>query len=109
MNDKVNIFPIMTDVVIDKPADWKLGCLSLSERKRAEKNKYSGYGRCIGGDQGDVLFNGYDIIDGKTYLVDPALITSLDWNPTNQDVYELAMLIINESMASIGIETVAHS
>lgn len=73
--------------------------LSYSELKR-------GY-RIIGGDQGDLHFDGFSIENGSTLLTNPRLSTTLDLN--QDEAWEIAYDILMFSFQSIGLETVEHS
>lgn len=95
--------------IIDEAANPRFGDPSISEVRRAEQSSH-GFYRCCGGDHGDLLFNGYDVEDGKTILRNPAVSTfgpPEDW--TEDDWEMLAREIFDASYASIGIETVEHS
>lgn len=63
--------------------------------------------RTIGGDKGDLEFQGYTIEDGKTILYLPVLVTTLELN--EDEAYEIAQTVLLESFESIGVETVEHS
>lgn len=73
--------------------------LSYTEQKR-------GY-RVIGGDKGDVRFDGYDVAENETVLHDVYLHSSLDFSI--DEAREIAYAIVEESYCSIGAEAVEHS
>ena len=56
------------ELSIDGEANPRFGELSSSE-----KPKKNGHYRVVGGDQGDVYFDGYEVINGKTVLINPEL------------------------------------
>lgn len=64
-------------------------------------------GRIIGGDKGDLIFDGYDLDDTSTTLSGVKLRTDLDL--TEDEVNDIAKEILQFSYESIGIETVEHS
>ncbi len=102
------IRPLKQPFVIAAQANPRFGRPSMSEVIRAESNPvYHGYNRVIGGDRGDLLFDGYMVFRGDTMLTDPAVWT--EEQLTDDEVTDLARQIFNESFASIGIETVEHS
>lgn len=73
-------------------------------------NLRHGFGRVIGGDQGDLLFDGYTIENGETVLYNPHVLTGLDmvdW--TDDDLFSLAQEILMTSYDSIGVECVEHN
>ena len=74
--------------------------LSLSEVRKSDH-------RTIGGDKGDLWFNGYTLENGETVLYEPVLVSILDLN--DDEVQDIAEAILQESFNSIGIETVEHS
>ncbi len=74
--------------------------LSLSEVRKSDH-------RTIGGDKGDLWFNGYSLENGETVLYEPVLVTSLELNP--DEAQDFAEEILQASYDSIGIETVEHS
>ncbi len=92
--------------VIDVAANPRFGTPTITEVRRAETSNH-GYNRVVGGNHGDLLFDGYEVEDGKTILSNPALFTRLVID--EDDVDELAREIFDESFACIGIETVEHS
>lgn len=63
--------------------------------------------RIIGGDLGDLEFNGYTIENGETILDRPVLVTMLDLD--NDEIEDISNGILQFSFESIGIETVEHS
>lgn len=61
-----------------------------------------GHPRIIGGDKGDILFDGYSVEGGMTFLSSPVLRTSLDISPSlAQSIAEEVML---EAYQSIGTD-----
>ena len=70
-------------------------------------NEWERGGRIIGGENGDLWFEGFTLNDGKTTLHKPSVNTTLDL--TQDEVDELAETILNFSYDAIGIETVEHS
>lgn len=96
------------DFVIEgHAANPRFGDPSLSEVRRFETD---GYYRRIGGDRGDLYFDGYDVEDGNTILRNPALILFFDHDAvTEDDLVDLAREIFDSAFDSIGIECVEHS
>lgn len=64
-------------------------------------------GRTIGGDLGDLNFQGYFVEPGKTVLFKPELLTTLELS--DDEAYETAREVLFASFESIGAETVEHS
>lgn len=73
--------------------------LSLTEVK-------NGY-RTIGGDKGDIMFNGFtlDEENNKTILDDPILSTTIE-DLTEDEVNNIAVEIVQFSFESLGAESV---
>jgi hypothetical protein len=63
--------------------------------------------RIIGGDKGDIHFQGYTTGDGRTELSSAELVTGLEL--TSEEAQEIAEQVLQFSFESIGIETVEHS
>lgn len=65
--------------------------------------------RIIGGDKGDLWFNGYTLEQdmNQTLLYQAILVTTLELD--DDEVQDVAEAILQESFNSIGIETVEHS
>lgn len=59
--------------------------------------------RKIGGDLGDLLFEGFDVVNGNTVLRSPVLVSSLQLG--EEEATELASEILLASFDSIGLET----
>lgn len=70
-----------------------------------ESNKHGH--RVIGGDKGDIYFEGYTLEENSTILYKPILQTLLELN--EDEVEDIANEIVQFSFDSIGIETVEHS
>lgn len=75
---------------------------SFSKIRSAERKGRSS-ARVIGGDQGDIHFDGYSLEDGKTILTDPILVTTHD-DLSEDDVINIANEILACAMDSIGFE-----
>jgi len=112
------IYHLQSAFVIDEAANPRFGTPSTSEVKRAETERHHhGFNRVIGGDRGDLLFDGYEVVDGKTILSNPAVSTNLlfrgdrssELSQGDGTVEELAREIFEVAFDSIGIETVEHS
>lgn len=71
-------------------------------RKESEKG-----GRIIGGDLGDLRFQGYTVEDDRTVLNSPELLTSIVMD--ENEAANVAQSILDASFQSIGVETVEHS
>lgn len=84
----------------DWQADPRYADLSLTEQNRR------GF-RVVGGDRGDVRFNGYDVDDKGTHLCGVRLLSSLDL--TADEAREIATEVIEQAYESIGAECVEHS
>lgn len=78
-------------------------CADLT-RKESERG-----GRVIGGDHGDLHFNGYglDRPNNRTILHDPVLKTT--WKLEQETAIAVAQQILKEAVASIGLEALEHS
>lgn len=63
--------------------------------------------RTIGGDKGDLWFDGYTLENGETVLYKPVLVTIHELS--DDEVQDVAQEILQASYDSIGIETVEHS
>lgn len=61
--------------------------------------------RFIGGDKGDLYFDGYEIEDNRTVLYKPRIMTTYD-DLTQNEVNEIAQEILDFSFASIGFEAI---
>ena len=111
------LYHLKNAFVIDEAANPRFGTPGAGEVKRAETDYFHGFNRIIGGDRGDLLFDGYEVVDGKTILSNPAVSTNLLFRGDRSAVLtqgdgtveELAREIFDASFASIGIETVEHS
>ena len=97
--------------VIEEAANPRFGDASIQEVRRSESTPlYHGFYRVIGGDAGDLLFDGYSVEKGKTILCNPAVNSNMaDESWSEEDWNNLAREIFNCSYASIGIECVEHS
>ena len=72
----MNIYPIEHEMALEVEADPRFGDLTGRETDR-----YHGRARRIGGDKGDLLFDGYDALDdriAKTAAKKEELLTVLD-------------------------------
>lgn len=94
------ICSINKELSVDCEANPRFGDLGIHEIDRNH-----GWGRCIGGDLADLLFRGYDVVDGRTILRDPAIITNVNMEKwTEDDFHSLANSILQESFASVGVD-----
>lgn len=84
------------NISLEGEAPAKYADLSFSEWNRCDY-------RTIGGDKGDLLFEGYIIRDGRTVLYKPKLRTTLE-GLLPDEVDEIAQEILDFSFASIGFE-----
>jgi hypothetical protein len=101
-----NTYPITKPLALPERANPRFADLTTKESERG--------GRVIGGDMADLRFLGYTLRDDTTVLDCPELVTVVDLrgrkNPyTDEDLHSLAVQILSESYASIGIECVEHS
>jgi hypothetical protein len=110
------IYYLQNPFVIDAAANPRFGDPSISEVKRAETVAYfHGCNRVLGGDLGDLVFDGYEVVAGQTILSNPGVWSEQHFwaphqeQPTDAEVSELAWEIFHESFDNIGIETVEHS
>lgn len=98
----MNRYNIDIPLTLPEPANPRFADLTAKESDRG--------GRIIGGDHGDLRFNGYVVEDGTTTLADPVLLTGLDCDDdTPEELHAMADEILKFSYASIGIECVEHS
>lgn len=81
---------------------------SLTEVRRAEARNAPGI-RVIGGDKGDLFFEGYtlDAESGRTILEQPVLRSSLELDGT--EAREVAEEVLLEAFELIGLECVEHA
>lgn len=95
----MNKYTPTNEIAIDAEASPRYADLTHREAKQG--------GRVIGGDHGDLWFNGYKIRDGHTVLIDPEIHTTheLDEDEAN----DLALDILQAAFNSIGVEAVEHS
>jgi len=99
------IYPINNELSLEGEANNRFSCPSGSEL-----DKYHGFSRCIGGDHGDLLFDGFDVENGKTILSNPHVFSFIDLSDaTDDEIHDLAMEILLNSFNSIGLECVEHS
>jgi len=84
---------------IPEEANPKHASLNRSELER-------GY-RVIGGDRGDLHFEGYTVESGRTLLYKPVLVTMLGLE--DEEAADIAQDILITSFESIGVECVEHS
>lgn len=71
---------------------------------RYEENDFSHVGqkRVIGGDRGDIYFDGFDVEAGKTVLYKPELRTSLEL--TQEEAQDIAIEVLHFAYEAIGFE-----
>lgn len=93
-------YTITQPLTLPQQADPKKADLSFSELKKRDF-------RAMGGDKGDLEFQGYTIENGTTTLYKPVLVTSLQLSP--EDAYETAQEVLLNNYQSVGIECVEHS
>ena len=82
---------------------WKAN-IRYADLSPKESNR--GY-RVIGGNRGDVRFNGFETDDNGTELGGVRLFSALDL--TKDEALEIATEIVGECYESIGTECVEHS
>jgi hypothetical protein len=63
--------------------------------------------RVLGGDRGDLRFDGYGVDDSGTELSGVQLVSSLELTPEQAE--EIAVEIVEQAYDSIGAECVEHS
>lgn len=95
-------YPLSEDISLPGLANRRFAILSMSEVNR------SGCRR-IGGDLGDVEFEGFDLDEenNRTVLYNPVLVTTLEL--TLEEANVVAQDVVNFSFESVGLETVEHS
>lgn len=98
---------------MDYPVPGAISLPGLANIRYAALSGYEvqKYGhRTIGGDKGDVRFEGYtlDRDNNATVLYKPVLVNAID-GLTEDEVNELAREIVQFSFDSIGLETVEHN
>lgn len=92
--------------------NYKIGSLSFPWQANSRYSSLSsqelkrGY-RVIGGDRGDIWFDGFGVDDSGTELAGVVLRTSLELTPEEQR--EIAVEIMEQAYDSIGAECVEHS
>lgn len=95
----MNTYRISSELSIPAEAPANRADLTFTEITR-------GY-RVIGGDRGDLQFDGYTVGFGRTVLYKPVLVTTLDLS--DEEAAEIAKEILMFSYESIGVESVTHS
>lgn len=98
MNDDRNKYTV-GKLTLSEQAEPLYADLSLSEVRKSDH-------RTIGGDKGDLWFDGYTLENGETVLYKPVLVTIHELN--DDEVQDMAQEILQASFNSIGIETVEH-
>lgn len=91
-------YKISKPLFLEEKANQRFSELTWNEQENG--------GRVIGGDLGDLWFQGYEIKGNATHLYKPALHTALDLNA--DDVLSVAWEILMNSYESIGVECVEH-
>lgn len=99
IDNGIKTYQITEELSIPEEANRRYASMTRSE--------YNSEGRHIGGDKGDLFFQGYTVEDGKTVLTCPVLRTADILSP--QDAYETAKEVLMASYDSVGVETVEHS
>lgn len=97
----IDYYPPMA-IIIDQAADPRQASPSSSELTRMEREGRD-YARVIGGDRGDVLFDGFECDGDRTILDSFTLRTTLQ-DLTEDEMDEIAAEIVNDAVASVGIE-----
>ena len=97
------LYRIREDLTIPEAASVRYAELALNEL-----NRHNGWGRCIGGDRGDLFFDGYRVKGNTTILYNPALRTTIV-DLSSDEAFEIASEILAASFESIGVECVEHS
>lgn len=91
---------LIQDLTFPWKANPRHGDLTLAEQKRR------GY-RVLGGNRGDLWFDGYVVDETGTELASARLRTSLDLTP--EEAHEIAVEVVEEAYESVGEECVEHS
>ena len=106
MNEKAKLYALPEPIIINQRANPKYGDASISEIRRSEADpNMRGYYRVIGGDNGDVLFNGYAAEGAKVTLKDPVLRTTLA-DLDKDEIFEIVQEIVQYARQSIGLEAI---
>lgn len=92
-------YPITAELSVPVKANKRYEDLSVVELTKR------GY-RLIGGDKGDLRFEGYTVHEDRSVLHNPILVTGLAL--TQEDANQIASDILAESFNSIGAETIEH-
>lgn len=90
----------VSNLCFDWKANKRFESLSSFEQKR-------GY-RVVGGNHGDVRFDGFAVSETGTELCDVRFVTSLE-HLSESEAGRLAREVVEEAFASIGAECVEHS
>lgn len=95
------MIPIKRELSIPARASTKYASLSIKEQKKGW--------RIIGGERGDLYFDGFSVADKKTVVSNPHLkYFGIDELPEDEAA-EIAEAILMFSFEAIGVETVEHS
>jgi len=94
------IYKITQELFVEGEADERWADAPAFAKERDFSH---GYYHWIGGDKGDVLFQSFEVRDGKTYLLDVGFSSGYN-DMTDDEVYDAAIEVIGCAFESIGIE-----
>jgi len=100
------LYPLKQPFVLNFAAKSRFADPSITEIRRAEalSSCMRGHYRCIGGNQGDLLFDGYSVGKGRTTLANATLWSNLDLS--DDEAMEIARAVFDEAFASVGEEII---
>jgi hypothetical protein len=92
----------LKDFCIDEAADPRFG------EPSTKRGHQDGFPCCIGGDAGDLLFRGFDVVDGKTWLRDPTVATNLEVanDFSEEEWLDMAREIFKQAYQAIGLTAI---
>lgn len=106
MSDTRKLYTPSVELSIPAIANPRYGDVSITEATRAERDgNRHGYCRCIGGDVGDILHNGYFIDGNRTVLLDPVLRTT-EPDLTPDEVDGIMAEVLQFAFMSVGTDCV---
>lgn len=106
MSNKTPLIEIPEPIVINQRANPRYADASSGEIRLSELRDYMrGYYRVIGGDNGDILFNGYDV-EGDTTIIRGAVLRTTLTDLSHDDIMEIVHEIIDLAISSVGLEAI---
>mgnify|MGYP005858458331 CR=1 FL=1 len=92
------------DMELEGEANTRYADQTITEFTRQERQN-NPRGRVIGGDQGDLWFDSFEVNDGKTTILDVELKTSHD-DLTDDEAQNIATEILSNAFDSVGFEAI---